>query len=133
MKKQKKTTPKVQILGDLEDVKKLVDLVNKKKSIVLFRNSDDGICYADIERIMVEYTTTDIKRLEKDFRIIYFDFLPEKKTIKPVAEEKPLAGKSIIVKKRPAKAQIKAPAVKKPDSELSPSPKPGRSKKTKIV
>ncbi len=78
-KKQKKSVPAVHILGDLGAVKKLVDIVSKKKSVVIFRHGTEGTCFAEIEKVMVEYTKTDLASLEKDFRIIYFDFFPSKK------------------------------------------------------
>jgi hypothetical protein len=108
-KKHKKTVPAVHIQGDLDDVKKLVEVVSKKKSVVIFRNSVNDTCYVDIEKNMVEYTKTDIARLEKDFRVIYFDFFPKKKSIKTETIIKPVAAKSPAVKKK----NVKAPPVKK--------------------
>jgi len=93
-KKHNKSVPDVHIQGDLEDVKKLVEVVSKKKSVVIFRNGNDGTCYADIEKIMVEYSKTDLTRLEKDFRIIYFDFFPVKKTENTEPVEKPVPVKT---------------------------------------
>jgi len=107
-KKHNKSVPQVHIQGDLEDVKKLVEAVSKKKSVVIFRNGNDGTCYADIEKIMVEYSKTDLTRLEKDFRIIYFDFFPENKTsvtepvIMPV-QAMPATSKTKIVKTKAVK------------------------------
>ena len=88
-KKQKKSVPAVHILGDLVDVKKLVEIVSKKKSVVIFRHATAGTCYADIEKVMVEYTKTDITALEKDFRVIYFDFFPVEKAKKPIPVKRP--------------------------------------------
>jgi hypothetical protein len=105
-KKHKKAVPKVHVFGDLEDVKKLVEVVSKKKSVVIFRNGDNGTCYADVEKVMVEYTKTDIVRLEKDFRVIYFDFFPEKRSAKPADKKNPVAGKSETVKKKGVKAKV---------------------------
>ena len=104
-KKQKKSVPAVHILGDLGDVKKLVEIVSKKKSVVIFRHGTAGTCYADIEKVMVEYTKTDIAVLEKDFRVIYFDFFPVAKGEKPVPVKRP------------------APAKKKPVKTAAPTPK----------
>ena len=36
-KKHKKHIPEVHVLGDLADVKKLIEVVSKKKSVVIFR------------------------------------------------------------------------------------------------
>lgn len=108
-KKYKKSLPGVHIQGDLEDVKKLVEVVSKKKSVVIFRNGNDGTCYADIEKIMVEYSKTDITRLEKDFRIIYFDFFPESK---PVVTE-PVVMPAKAIPGTSKKSIVKVKAVKK--------------------
>jgi fructose/tagatose bisphosphate aldolase len=72
-KNHKKTFPAVNIRGDLDDVKKLVEVISKKKSVVIFRNSDDGTCFVEIKKNMGEYIRTNIDRLEKDFRIIADD------------------------------------------------------------
>ncbi len=104
-KKHKKSVPDVHIQGDLEDVKKLVEIVSKKKSVVIFRNGNDGTCYADIEKIMVEYSKTDLTRLEKDFRIIYFDFFPVKKSENLDSVKKPVPAKPKPVKTFTGKAK----------------------------
>ena len=124
-KKHKKAVPEVHIQGDLEAVKKLVEVVSKKKSVVIFRNGNDGTCYADIEKIMVEYTKTDIARLEKEFRIIYFDFFPVKKSEKPEPVKKPVATKRTTVKTK----DIKAEPVKKVIKRSSKPVSPGKDKK----
>jgi len=115
-KKHNKSVPDVHIQGDLEDVKKLVEVVSKKKSVVIFRNGDDGTCYADIEKIMVEYSKTDITRLEKDFRIIYFDFFPVKKSAIPEPVKKPVPIKTKTVTNTAVKKRVikKASPVKPP-------------------
>ena len=115
-KKHNKSVPDVHILGDLEDVKKLVEVVSKKKSVVIFRNGNDGTCYADIEKIMVEYSRTDITRLEKDFRIIYFDFFPVKKVEIPVPVKKPVPVKTKTV----ANTTVKKRIIKKASPEKPP-------------
>ena len=121
-KKQKKSVPEVHIQGDLEDVKKLVEVVSKKKSVVIFRNGNNGTCYADIEKIMVEYSKTDLTRLEKDFRIIYFDFFPVNKTENLEPVEKPVPVKTKSDKNITGKEKtIKKASPEKPSLVIRPS------------
>ncbi|GEM_PF-1099142 len=141
-KKHKKSVPDVHIQGDLEDVKKLVDIVSKKKSVVIFRNGSDGTCYADIEKIMVEYSETDITRLKKDFRIIYFDFFPGNKPVKvepviksvtkPVTKPrtKPRTKPAAILPVTPKKRIVKAKAIIKANP-VKPNPGNKTSKEKK--
>jgi len=123
-KKHKKTVPAVHIQGDLDDVKKLVEVVSKKKSVVVFRNSTNDTCYVDIEKNMVEYTKTDVARLEKDFRVIYFDFFPKKKSVKTESVIKPVAAKSPAVKK----PNVKPAPVKKVTKVKTTTAKPALKK-----
>ena len=116
-KKLKKSIPEVHIQGDLEDVKKLVNVVSKKKSVVIFRNGNEGTCYAEIEKIMVPYSLRDITRLEKDFRIIYFDFFPLNKPVQKEPEKKTTEAKPLTVKHK----TVKAKAVNK-TSPVKPHP-----------
>ena len=113
-KKHRRPVPKVQITGDLRDVKKLVDVVSKKKTVVIFRNCDNGTCYADIEKTMVEYTKTDLSRLEKEYRIVFFDFSPGNKAAKPAPEKKPATVRSKIIVKKPVKKALSAKVKSKP-------------------
>lgn len=123
-KKQKKSVPAVHILGDLGAVKNLVEIVSKKKSVVIFRHGTTGTCYADIEKVMVEYTKTDIAVLEKDFRVIYFDFFPVEKVKKtvPVKSPAPFTNKPVktaasipkSIKKTDKPSQVKASRSSRP-------------------
>jgi hypothetical protein len=69
----------VHVLGDLEDVKNLVKGVNKKKTVVIFRDGDTGLLYTDIEGDIQQVPVELISNLEKDYRFIYFDFFPGRK------------------------------------------------------
>jgi hypothetical protein len=80
-KKVKRTYPEVQVLGDLHDIKKLVKAINKKDTLVIFRNAETVGFHARVENEMVQYAEEDITRLAKDYRIVYFDFYPGRKPV----------------------------------------------------
>jgi hypothetical protein len=88
MKKQIKDLPEVHIHGDLKDVKKLIEGVNKKKTLVIFKDGDEGAVYLEIEGKFRPILQKDIDKLKKDYRLIYFSFFPSLKKAEPVAEEK---------------------------------------------
>ena len=94
-KKEKKSVADVHVLGDLKDVAKLVDLVNRKKTLVIFRNGEDGSLYAEVDRSIIRYASEDVDKLKKNYRIVYFDFFPsQKKTeMDKVKVEKPISEK----------------------------------------
>jgi hypothetical protein len=113
-KKQQPTVPMVHVMGDLQDVKKLVRLVNKKKTLVIFRNGEDATLYAEVEDEMMQFAQADITRLQKIYRIIYFDFFPGGKKgaeiqIKGEIDEKipSQEDKSVVNEKAEKKKEIK--------------------------
>jgi hypothetical protein len=117
-KKQKKALPEVHILGDLQDVKKLVSGVNKKKTIVVFKDGDEGSIYLEIEGKFQQIQLKDLKYLEKEYKLIYFSFFPSRKKVEPAKVEKLKPAK---VEKLKVK-EVKAPVI--------PEPKP-KAKKVK--
>ena len=101
-KKEKRIVADVHVLGDLKDVAKLVDLVNRKKTLVIFRNGEDGSLYAEVDRSIIQYAAEDVEKLKKNYRIIYFDFFPSQK--KPVIA-KAKVEKPVIEKKKEKKGK----------------------------
>jgi hypothetical protein len=87
-KKQKQILPEVHVLGDLEDVKNLVSGVNKKKTIVVFQDGEQGSYFLEIEGEIQMILPADITELEKEYRLIFFSFFPSRKRNEPHAEEK---------------------------------------------
>ena len=87
-KKQKKVLPAVHILGDLQDVKTLISGLNKKKTIVLFRDGEQDSLYLEIEGKFQQIHHKDIRQLEKEYKMIYFSFFPSRKKVEPLIEEK---------------------------------------------
>jgi len=86
-KKRKINLPEVHILGDLEDVKNLVSGVNKKKTIVVFQDGEQGSYFLEIEREIQMILPDDVTELEKEYRLIFFSFFPSRKRNEPLVEE----------------------------------------------
>jgi hypothetical protein len=86
-KKVKKILPEVHILGDLENVKNLVAGVNKKKTIVVFRDGEQGNLYLEVEGEIQQILQDDITELEKEYYLIFFSFFPSLKKPEPIIEE----------------------------------------------
>ena len=89
MKKLIKGLPEVHILGDLKDVKKLISGVNKKKTLVIFQDGDEGSFYLEIEKKFQPILHKDINQLSKEYRLIFFSFFPSRKKVEPINEEQP--------------------------------------------
>jgi hypothetical protein len=89
MKKQLKDLPEVHIHGDLQDVKKLLAGLNKKKSLVVFHDGDAEVFYLEIKRKFRPILQNEINQLSKDYRLIYFSFFPSRKKAEPVIEVLP--------------------------------------------
>jgi len=87
-KKQKKILPEVHVLGDLEDAKKLFSVISKKKTKVIFKDSEQGTFYSGMKRELKEILPEDIHKLEKDHRLIFVSFFPDQKKAEPPVEEK---------------------------------------------
>ena len=88
MKKTKKLIlPEVHILGDLEDVKNLVSGINKKKTILILQDGDQGLFYMVGKKKIKLTEQKDITKLEKKFQVIFLSFFPSRKKVEPVTEE----------------------------------------------
>jgi|WetSurMetagenome_2_1015567.scaffolds.fasta_scaffold1159134_1 hypothetical protein len=87
-KKQKQILPEVHVLGDLQDVKNLVSGVNKKKTIVVFQDKEQGSYFLEIEGEIQMILPADITELEKEYRLIFFYFFPSRKRNETLVEEK---------------------------------------------
>lgn len=117
MKKQKKTVkvlPEVKIFGDIKAIKNLIKFVNKKKSVVVFRDKEQGQHYAEIEDKLQLIPLDLISNLEKEYRFIYFDFFPTHEKAESAPEPLPEAVHSVKTKPRGRPARKKAP-VKRPE------------------
>ena len=112
-KKQKKILPEVHVLGDLQDAKHLISVVNKKKRIIVFRDGELDTFYSDVKGEIKQLLQNEITKLEKDHRLVFFSFFPGRK----VEEKKKVTkGKTItkgpeskiVAKKRvPGTAKVK--------------------------
>jgi len=100
-KKQKKNLPEVHIIGDLQDIKNLVSGVNKKKTIVVFQDGEEGSYYLEIDGKIQMILKDDITELEKEYKLIYFSFFPSRKKTEPVIEEEPASEEQDKNKKKP--------------------------------
>ena len=89
MKKLIKGLPEVHILGDLKDVKKLISGVNKKKTLVIFQDGDEGTFYLEIKGKFQPILQKDINQLAKEYRLIFFLFFPSRKKVETIIEELP--------------------------------------------
>ncbi len=121
-KNKKKVIPEVHILGDLHDVRNLVEAVNKKKTIVLFHDGEQDDFYLEIEGKIRQILQEDISRLEKDYRLIAFTFFPGRKKTEEVTGDKP-------DEEVPEKKEKKKKAEKK--EEKDPPAKKEKKKKEK--
>ena len=89
VKKQKKGPPKVQILGDLQDVKIRISSRNKKKTIVVFHDGEADSFYLEIDGKFQQILQNDFGQLEKEYKLILFSFFPSRKKVEPVTEVMP--------------------------------------------
>lgn len=89
MKKLIKGLPEVHILGDLKNVKKLVSAVNRKKTLVIFQDGDEGTFYIQVDGKFRTILQKDVNHLAKDYRLIFFSFFPSRKKAESVAEDTP--------------------------------------------
>jgi hypothetical protein len=131
MKKSKKLTlvlPEVHIIGDLQDVKNLVISVNKKKSIVIFRDGDHETFFLEIEGKMKQIEINDLKKLKKEYRLIYFTFFPSRKEGSSIKEVIPEPVKPVLKAAKPAKEKGK-----KEDSGVKEKKEAADNRKTKRV
>jgi hypothetical protein len=88
-KKMKQILPEVHILGDLKDLQNLLTMLNKKKTIVIFYDGEQGAFYLEIEGKFELITQNDIGQLEKEYTLVTFSFFPSKKRVEPLMEAKP--------------------------------------------
>jgi hypothetical protein len=88
-KKQKKSIPEVHILGDLQGIKMLVAGVNKKKTLVIFQDGEEGSYYLEVDGEIQMILKDDISELEKEYKLIFFTFFPSRKKTEPPIEEEP--------------------------------------------
>jgi len=86
---KKRNLPDLHILGDLQDVKNLVSTLNKKKTIGVFKDAEEGSFHLEINGKVQQILKDDITELEKDYRLIFFSFFPSRKKVEPLAEEQP--------------------------------------------
>jgi hypothetical protein len=89
MKMLIKGLPEVHILGDLKDVKKLISSVNRKKTLVIFQDGDEGSFHLEIEGKFQPILQSGINQLAKEYRLIFFTFFPSRKKVEPIIEEQP--------------------------------------------
>jgi hypothetical protein len=87
-KKQKKILPEVHVLGDLEEASRLFSNISKKKTMVVFRDAEQGTFYSGMKRELKEIHPEDIHKLEKDHRLVFVSFFPDQKNAEPPVEEK---------------------------------------------
>ena len=89
-KTQKLILPEVHIHGDLEDVKNLVSGINKKKTVLIFQDGDQGLFYLVGKKSFQLIEQKGILKLEKKFQVIFLTFFPSRKKVERVTEEKPI-------------------------------------------
>jgi Mg-chelatase subunit ChlI len=130
--KTKEQLPQVQIRGNLKDVRKLIKQVNKKRSVVIFRDAENDLLFVEYDKKIIELSAKDISALENKHRLIYFDFFPsaaenqvkgekkdKKKDKKKEKKQKSDKGKS----KEKAKGKKKADKLKtEPAAESAGEP-----------
>lgn len=116
-KKKKKILPEVHILGDLEDVKNLVSGVNKKKTVVIFRDGDQETFHVEDEGEFKSILPDDIAYLQKKYKLIFFSFFPSRKKIVGLTEEKS------------EKPETGEPAVQSPEKDDNKEKKKDKKKK----
>lgn len=129
MKKIKKNMvifPEVHIQGDLQDVKTLVAGVNKKKTIVLFRDGEQETLYLEFDGKIRQIMQDDLNELKKDYRLIFFTFFPSQKKNIPPKEEKQAAE---IPEKNPPPVKETKPKVEKRERKKEKKLSKRRTKK----
>jgi hypothetical protein len=88
-KKMKQILPEVHILGDLKDLQNLLTMLNKKKTIVIFYDAEQGAFYLEIEGKFELITQNDFGQLGKKYTLIIFSLFPSKRKVEPPTEDKP--------------------------------------------
>jgi len=130
MKSKKKAplvAPEVHILGDMDDVMTLIRILNKKKTVVIFRDPVAGAHYAEIDGDVELFPPEMIASLEKEYRFVYFDFFPARKKS---PEEEPAAIEALPEEE--AKSSKPEGISKKPVAKKVPKKKPvKKTSKTK--
>ena len=111
-KTQKVILPEVHILGDLEDVTNLVSGINKKKTILIFQDGDQGLSYLAGKKKIKVIDEKGLSKLEKKFQVIFLSFFPSRKKVEPVIEENPAEPVT-----KPEKEEKKKKKEKKPEKE----------------
>jgi hypothetical protein len=129
IKKQKKILPEVHILGDLEDAKILVSGINKKKTLIVFKDGEQGILYSEIEGEINQIAQEEIAIMEKDHRLIFFSFFPSQKKVIPVIEESPVVQEPEKEEKKDEECKKEKKVKKEKKSKKQKKSKKKKSKK----
>jgi hypothetical protein len=129
IKKQKKILPEVHILGDLEDAKILVSSINKKKTIIVFKDGDQGTFYSEIEGEINPIAQEEITIMGKDHRLIFFSFFPSQKKVIPVIEESPVIQQPEKEEKKDEESEKEKKVKKGKKSKKQKKSKKRKSKK----
>ncbi|MEI7897945.1 MAG: hypothetical protein WCJ26_12985 [bacterium] len=132
IKKTKKILPAVHILGDLKDVKNLISILNKKKTLVIFHDGDQDNFYLEIDGKFNLIRQNDFAQLEKEYKIVLFSFFPGQKKVEPTAEGAPEKSQAETGKKRTKTVKEEsAPKKAKKAKKEKAEPESGRAKKKK--
>jgi len=139
--KTKEQLPQVQIRGNLKDVRKLIKQVNKKRSVVIFRDAENDLLFVEYDKKIIELSAKDISALENKHRLIYFDFFPsaaenqakEEKKDKKKDKKKGKKEKAVKGKSKDKADKKRKPEKKKKESVTEPASDTNNSIETPAI
>ena len=108
----------VKINGDLKDIKKLISSIKKKKTLLIFKDVDQGSYYSMIENKIKAIKADDLTRLEKKHQLVTLSFFPGKKKMKPIDTDKVDTPLPVPVKRVRNPKAVKETSVPKPVEEI---------------
>ena len=87
--KETVVTPDLHIHGDLADASSLIAQLSRKKTVIVYRNGEDGSLFTSGKKEPVKRSAEELTEMNKSQRLLYADFFPSRKKVIPAATETP--------------------------------------------
>ena len=88
-KKETVVTTDLHIHGDLADASSLIAQLSRKKTIIVYRNGEDGSLFTSDKKKPVQRSVEELTEMYKSQRMVYADFFPSRKKVAPTVTETP--------------------------------------------
>jgi len=131
--------PEVHILGDLHDAGNFVKAINKKNTLPIFKDGEQGTCYIPLKGNLQPVAEDEILILDKDYKLVHLSFFPSQKKVEPLIldasdsheaeQEPPIQEPPIKIEK--AKKESKKPKAVKKVKKVKKEKKTKNTKNTK--